>query len=85
MRGKKLLSLFSPFLKYKQEQGNVNTVGKRNTCLNKTSNWSDVLHLHVVKLEIIPGLSLVPRLTELGRHAWRADTLSGARPLHTGF
>lgn len=66
MRGEKLLRLFSAFLKYKQEHGNVNTASKRNTCLNKTSNWPRVLHLHMVELEIIPGLSLVPRLLDQG-------------------
>lgn len=85
MRGKKLHSLFSPFCKYKQEQGNVNIAGKRNTCLNKTSNWPGVLHLHMVELEIIPGLGLVPRLAGPGRFAWRADTLSSARLLLAGF
>lgn len=79
MRGKKLFSLFSHFFKYKQEQSDVNTAGNRNTCLNKTSNWPGVLHLHMVELEIIPGLSLVPRLAEPGRFALRADTLSRAR------
>lgn len=79
MRGKKLFSLFSHFFKYKQEQSKVNTAGKRNTCLNKTSNWPGVLHLHMVELEIIPGLGLVPRLAEPGRFALRADTLSRER------
>lgn len=79
MRGKKLFSLFSHFFKYKQEQSNANTAGKRNTCLNKTSNWPGVLHLHMAELEIIPGLGLVPRLAEPGRCALRADTLSRER------
>lgn len=79
MRGKKLLSLFSPFLKYKQEQGNVNIAGKRNTCLNKTSNWPGLLHLHMVELEIIPGLGLVPRLAGAGKFSQRADMFSRVR------
>lgn len=52
--------------------------------LNNTSNWPGVLHLHMVELEIIPSLGLVPRLAGPGRYAWRADTLSRAR-IHTGF
>lgn len=79
MRGKKLLSLFSPFLKYKQEQGNVNIAGKRNTCLNKTSNWPGLLHLHMVELEIIPGLGLVPRLAGAGKFSQGADIFSRVR------
>jgi len=85
MRGKKLHSLFSPFLEYKQEQGNVHIAGKRNTCLNKTSNWPGVSHLHMVELEIIPGLGLGPRLAGPGRFAWRLDMFSRARLPHTFF
>lgn len=50
--------------------------------LNKTSNWPDVLHLHMAELEMIPSLGLFPRLAGPGSCVWRADTLSRARIPH---